>query len=104
MPCAVGSASAADAEDCAASTLAFTGASCISASKQEGATCPDGCQAKIDSLYSDCGGLDEGGVDWDAQVGTVMKTSVENVGCAGAAQTVPAIFAAASMLVAHFLN
>ena len=80
------------------------GTDCIGVTKQEGATCPDGCQAKIDAVYSDCGGMDEGGVDWDSQVGAGLKTNVENVGCAGAAQTVPAIFAAASMLVAHFLN
>ena len=106
VPCTVGLASAADPEECLTTTTALgvtTGCQNFGGG-EAGATCPDGCQEKIDDVYSACGGLDEGGVDWDTQVAPDLKTQVEAAGCGGAAQAVPAIFAATSMVVSHFLN
>ena len=105
VPCTVGLASA-DWEECLTTTTTLSNARDCQCSFgcDEAATCPDGCQEKIDDVYSACGGLEEGGVNWDTQNAPDLKTMVENVGCGGAAQAVPAIFAAASMVVSHFLN
>jgi hypothetical protein len=91
-------ASAGCEEDCATATA---GAVCY-ATPQTSATktCPDGCQDKIDTMYSDCGGcqnFDDGN--------EAMATSIKTVsGCAGAAQAVPAMFVAVAAVVGHFLN
>ena len=105
VPCTVGLASA-DPEECLTTTTALgTTPGCQNFGGTEaGATCPAGCQEKIDDVYSACGGMNEGGLDWDTQVGADLKTYVEAAGCGGAAQAVPAIFVATSMVVSHFLN
>lgn len=68
-----------------------------------GGTCPDGLQDKIDTMYADCGGCEEGGVNWDDTIHPTMKTTVESYGCGGAAQAAP-LFAAVAAVAHHFLN
>jgi hypothetical protein len=89
-------------EDCATATSAYSTAA-ISAGGSNTDTCPDGLQEKIDDMYSECGGCEEGGVNWDEQLGPNMKTAAEAFGCGGAAQTVP-LAAALATVVNHFLN
>ena len=62
-------------------------------------TCPDGAQATIDSMYSDC----DGGADWETEK-AAWKSLAERKGCAGAAQAVPAVVLVAAAAVNHLLN
>ena len=61
--------------------------------------CPDGVQTAIDASYEECGGDDCFETNKDT-----MKATYEQMGCAGAAQTVPALFAAIAAVAGHFLN
>jgi hypothetical protein len=55
----------------------------------------------IDSLYKDCGGRD----DFDANVGPVVKTVAESMGCSGAMSSPVSLIATAFALFAgHWLN
>ena len=65
-------------------------------------TCPAGCQAAIDTLYSECGGCESDDGAWD-DGNEDMKKMVETIGCAGAAQTAP-LFAVLAAVANHFLN
>jgi hypothetical protein len=83
---------------------------CVSAAgaRPGGSTaCPDGCQAKIDRMYFQCGGCDvcSNGTcfDWDS-TNTNTKAAVEAAGCNSAEQADPAIFVAIAAVVGHFLN
>jgi hypothetical protein len=54
--------------------------------------CPVGVQRVLARLYDSCGGLMmEGGIDWDSEVGAVVKFEVGHCGCAGAARPAPAL-------------
>ena len=66
--------------------------------------CPDGCQGAIDTMYSDCGGYEEDGQSWDDIAESTLKPSIEALGCAGAAQAVPAVFVAFAAVVGHFFQ
>ena len=100
MPSSVGTASAC-IEECTAASLAYATA-CAVTQTEETPTCPAGCQDAIDTMYSDCGGCEEGGAAWDDS-NAAMKTSLEAIGCAGAAQTAP-LFAVLAAVANHFLN
>lgn len=100
MPSSVGTASAC-IEECTAANIAFATA-CMSDQTGETPTCPAGCQDAIDTMYSDCGGCTDGGVSFDDS-NAEMKTMVEAIGCAGAAQTAP-LFAVLAAVANHFLN
>jgi hypothetical protein len=100
VPSSVGTASAC-IEECTAASLAFATA-CTVTQTGETPTCPAGCQDAIDTMYSDCGGCesDDGAFD---DSNAEMKTTMEAIGCAGAAQTAP-LFAVLAAVANHFLN
>ena len=62
-------------------------------------TCPDGAQATIDSMYSDC----DGGADWETEK-PAWKALAERKGCAGAGQAVPAALVAAAAVTSRMLS
>ena len=62
------------------------------------ATCPDGCQASIDKIYSTCDCAD----DWETAK-PIMKTMATAYGCGGASQAAP-LFAVVAAVANHFLN
>lgn len=67
--------------------------------------CPDGYQAVIDTVYTDCDGQvvdDEGTTGWD-EFEPRVKTMATNFGCGGAAHTAPALFVAVAAFANHFL-
>merc|ERR1711924_277792 len=66
-------------------------------------TCPAGCQDAIDTMYSDCGGLEEGGVNWN-DGNAALKTGLEAIGCSGAQHIAGSLFLMASAVVAQMFN
>ena len=63
--------------------------------------CPNGMQTTITELYTACGGLViEGGIDWDAEIGSSVKYTVERCGCAGAARSAPVLTLLVVLLMA----
>jgi hypothetical protein len=87
-------------EDCRTAT---TSALCYISPAGERAECPVGCQALIDKMYFKCGGCELEGEDFDEQ-NAVLKTMIERGGCAGAAQSTPAIFIIAAVVIGHYLS
>jgi hypothetical protein len=81
------------------STAAFTGLNGC-----DGATCPAAAQALIDTAYTDCGGMEESGVEWDTLPligGAALKTSAVACKCSGAEMAAP-VFALAAAAMAFF--
>ena len=62
-------------------------------------TCPSTCQDEIDAIYSAC----EACENW-AAVKPGAKLIATAIGCGGAAQTAPALFAAAFAALGQFLS
>jgi hypothetical protein len=68
----------------------------------ENSACPAGTQATVDALYISCD--EDLGELWEAGTKASMKTTVETYGCAGAAQSAPALFVALAAVANHFIN
>lgn len=67
-------------------------------------TCPAGCQDMIDDVYAKCGGCCDGDDCFDTDMAPEIKAGVEPMGCGGASQATPALFAALAAVANHFFN
>ena len=88
----------ADVASCAAAqTAALADPACAA----DVAACPPAKQALIDTVYKECGGMSEGGIDWDTTVGPTVKTAAAVCKCSGAEMAAP-VFALAAAAMAFF--
>ena len=79
---------------CAAAQLAMVGAS--GTCTADLAACPASYQALIDTVYKECGRLEEGGLNWDELSGPGVKTMAAVCKCSGAEMAAPVFLLAAA--------
>ena len=89
----------ADLASCSAATAAMVAAS--GTCTADLAACPPTSQALIDTVYKECGGLEEGGIEWDTTSGPGIKTMAAVCKCSGAEMAAP-VFALAAAAMAFF--
>jgi hypothetical protein len=88
----------ADLASCAAAQVAMVGdTSCVATAE----SCPAAYQGLVDTVYKECGGLEEGGIEWDTTSGPGIKTLAEVCKCSGAEMAAP-VFALAAAAMAFF--